>query len=125
MEQGEYVYIIGIGSPEDWDAGRGSLHYIEDKNGEKALPIFTAPEGAKEFASKYLETPEAYMQMLESLGANVETHAPPLAGDRHTFMPVNIDTLAITAATIDADYLICDPRPGAQQEVLRLPKPAE
>ena len=38
-EETEYVYIIGLGNAEDWEAGRGSLYYIEDRNGEIGMPV--------------------------------------------------------------------------------------
>ena len=122
MDPDEYVYIIGVGSSADWEAGRGSLYFIEDKNGERALPIFTTSEGVQSFAEANFGTPEAYMQMLESLGANVESHAPPLAAGSYIFMPLKPDGLELAAATIDADYLVRDPRPGEEQEVLRFSK---
>jgi hypothetical protein len=124
-EQGEYVYIIGLGSQADWDSGRGSLYCIEDKNGETVLPVFTTPERLKAYGRANFDTPEAYMQMLESLGANVDTHAPPLQAGRYIIMPVDNKALALAAATIDADYLLRDPRPGTEQEILRLPKREE
>ena len=43
MKQGEYLYVIGVGNSEDWEAGRGSFYCTEDRNGEKALPVFTTP----------------------------------------------------------------------------------
>jgi hypothetical protein len=60
------------------------------------------------------------MQMLESLGANAETHAPPLSAGSYIVMPVKPDGLAMAASTIEADYLARDPRPGEEQEVMRL-----
>lgn len=122
MEQGEYDYIIGIGSRADWEAGRGSYYYIEDKNGEKALPVFTTYEALQGFVEANFGKPEAYMQMLESIGANVETHAAPLAETRYIAMPVSTDGLAEAAAMVDADYLVRDLRTGPKQEILRLPK---
>jgi hypothetical protein len=47
MESGERLYIIGLGDSEDWQAGRGSLYYIEDKDGAMVLPVFTSPEKAQ------------------------------------------------------------------------------
>lgn len=120
MEPGEYLYIIGLGTPADFEAGRGSLYYIEDKNGETALPVFTTPERLESFVGANLTTPEAYMQMLESLGARAETHAPPMATNKYTIMPVNNDGLALAAQMMHADYLVRDPRPGNEQEILRL-----
>jgi hypothetical protein len=50
METEEHLHVIGMGSEADWDAGRGSFYYIEDKNGEKCIPVFTSPERADRFA---------------------------------------------------------------------------
>src|SRR5215212_2694665 len=50
METEEHLHVIGIGSEADWEAGRGSFYYIEDKNGEKCIPVFTSPERADRFA---------------------------------------------------------------------------
>jgi hypothetical protein len=121
-ETGELHYIIGVGSPEDWEASRGSLYYIEDKSGEKALPVFTTQERLVKFVEANFGTPEAYMQMLESLGANAQTHAPALREHRYTVMPVTWEGLTLAAFNMDADYLIRDPRPGGEQEILRVPK---
>ncbi len=32
-------YVIGLGDRKDWEAGRGSLCWIEAPNGEHALPV--------------------------------------------------------------------------------------
>jgi hypothetical protein len=120
MEPGEHYYIIGVGSSADWEAGRGSLYYITDADGERALPVFTTPERAWEFVEENLETPEAYMQLLESIGAHAETHAAPLADNRYICMPVDSDGLVLAAERMDADYLVRDLRPGLEQEILRL-----
>ena len=31
MGEEGYLHIIGVGSTEDWDAGRGSIYYIQDE----------------------------------------------------------------------------------------------
>src|SRR5215210_4915171 len=115
-EQEGYQYIIAVGTPADWKAGRGSLYYIEDKNGEKALPVFTTGERAEEFARTNFESAEAHMQMFESLPVS---HIPTLTEGRFMVMPLGIENVA-RAAMADADYLIRDIRPGDQQEILRL-----
>ena len=120
MESGERVYIIGVGNSADWEAGRGSLYFIEDRNGERALPVFNTPELLEDFVRSNFDTPEAYIQMLEGLGANAEAHAPPVAAGRYIIMPVDNEGLALAASSIDADYLVRDPRPGVEQEVMRL-----
>jgi hypothetical protein len=120
MEPGERLYIIGLGGSEDWQAGRGSLYYIEDKDGAMVLPVFTSPERAEGHVHSYLEAPEAHMQMLESLGATAELHAEPLTQGRFIVMPLDSQTLTKAAAAMRADYLVRDLRPGKEQEVLRL-----
>jgi hypothetical protein len=116
-EQEEYQYILALGSPTDWDAGKGSLYYIEDKNGEKGMPVFTTPERAEHHARANFESAEAHMQMFESVPVS---HIPPLTEGRFMVMPLGIEDVARAAAMADVDYLIRDPRPGDQQEILRL-----
>lgn len=116
---GDPLHIIAIGDEVDWEAGRGSLYYIADKEGETALPVFTAAELADGFVQANFNTPEAHMQMLESVGAS---HAAPLTAGRYMIMPVRAEGLILAAARVDADYLVRDIRPGAAQEILRLDK---
>lgn len=116
-EQEGYQYIIVVGTPADWDAGKRSFYYIEDKNGEKALPVFTTGERAEQFARANFESAEAHMQMFESLPVS---HIPLLTKGRFMIMPLGIEHVAKAAAMADADYLIRDPRPGDKQEILRL-----
>ena len=118
-EQAGYYYIIGVGAPDDWEADQGSIHYIEDKNGEKAMPVFTTGERADAYARAHLENAEAHMQMFESLPVS---HIPPLTEGRFVIMPLKREGVAKAALIADADYLVRDPRPGDEQEILRLPK---
>lgn len=118
MEQGEYLYLIGVGSLEDWEAGNGSLYYIEDRKGEVALPVFTIPEKIEEYAAANLNSPGAHMSMLESLGA--ASTSAPLTEGRFILMPFKPDVIARAAASVKAAYLIRDPRPGTEQEIIRL-----
>jgi hypothetical protein len=114
-----YNYIIGIGNTEDWEAGRGSLYYIEGNDGERYLPIFTKPEGASDYATTYLDDPAANLQMIEG---GPLSHAGPLLSRHRIIMPFDVERIAKAAATIDAGYLLRNPRPGRAQEVLRLTK---
>lgn len=59
MEQRHLLYVIGVGDVEDRQAGRGSIYYIEDRNGEKALPVFPAPEEANQYRRANFATPSA------------------------------------------------------------------
>jgi len=79
--------------------------------------VFTTGERAEEFARANFESAEAHMQMFESLPVS---HIPPLTEGRFMIMPLGIEHVAKAAAMADADYLIRDPRPGDQQEILRL-----
>ncbi len=116
MEQSGYLYVIGVGGREDWEAGRGSMYWIEDRKGEKALPVFTTSERVERFVQANFSTPKAHMEMLESVGL---PHAPALTAGRFMVMPLDNDGVARVAAMVGADYLIRDPRPGAEQEILR------
>src|SRR5215211_1691160 len=119
METEEHLHVIGMGSEADWEAGRGSFYYIEDKNGEKCIPVFTSPERADRFAQANFDNPEAHLQMLESIGV---VHAPALTSGRFIVMPLRAEGLARAAAMVEADYLVRDPRPGDQQDIMRVPK---
>jgi hypothetical protein len=116
-EQEEYQYILAMGSPADWEAGKGSLYYIEDKNGENGMPVFTTGERAREFERANFESAEAHMQMFESLPVS---HIPPLTEGRFMVFPLGTEDVARAALMADVDYLIRDPRPGDKQEILRL-----
>ncbi len=119
---GDPLHIIAMGGEEDWEAGHGSLYYIEDKKGETALPVFTTAElaeGFEGFVQANFNTPEAHMEMLESVGAS---HAAPLTAGRCMIMAVRTEGLVLAAARVDADYLIRDPKPGGEQEIIRLSK---
>lgn len=118
-EQEEYLHIIGIGAVADWEAGRGSLYYIEDKNGEKGMPVFTTGEKAMNHARANFETAEAHMQMFENLPVS---HIPPLTEGQFVIMPLDRDGVVRAALMADVDYLIRDPRPSTEQEILCLPK---
>ena len=117
MEQGEYLYVIGVGSPKDWEAGAGSIYYIEDRQGEKALPVFTTREHAEGFTRASFNTPDAHMSMLESGGFTVPQ---PLTEEGFKIMPLDSEGVAEAAAIAKADYLVRDPRAGEQQEIMRL-----
>ena len=119
MDQGEYLHVIGVGAAADWEAGRGSLYYIEDKSGEKAMPTFTSAARAESYIKANLSGVEAHMQMLEGIGV---THAPPLTEGRFVILPLDAEGVAWAALMVEADYLIRDPRPGYQQETIRVPK---
>jgi len=118
-DQEEYLYVIGVGAVADWEAGRGSLYYIEDKNGEKGMPVFTTSERAMNYGRANLESAEAHMQIFESLPVS---HIPPLTEGQYVIMPLDREGVAKAALMADVDYLIRDPRPGTEQEILRLQK---
>ncbi|MBA3424594.1 MAG: hypothetical protein H0U04_08630 [Rubrobacter sp.] len=114
--QDELLYVIGLGGREDWEAGRGSVYWIEAPNGEHALPVFTTPEGAH----KYWEANSGVRERLELADSTPTTHQGPLLQNRITLLPLDGKGLALAAARVDADYLIRDIQAGAEQEILRL-----
>jgi hypothetical protein len=114
--QDEILHVIGLGDREDWEAGRGSLYWIGAPNGERALPVFTTPEGAL----RHWEANSGVKERMAMAETMPTTHQGPLLQKRIVVMPLAIETLALAAARVKADYLIRDPRPGAEQEVLRL-----
>ena len=119
MEQGEYLYAIGLGDAEDWKAGRGGFYYVEDGKGDHALPVFTTRERAAGYATNNLRGPNAHLSMLESAGAvGVEA----LTKGRFVLMLLSPEGAVKAALALGASYLIRDPRPGGNQEILRLQK---
>ncbi len=116
MEQ-EHLYVIGVGNAEDWQAGRGSIYYTEAPNGEKAMPVFTTSEKGERHIRANFGVPGAHMDMLESLPAS---HIEPLTEGRYIIMQLDAEGVGQAAALVGADYLIRDPRPGGEQEILRL-----
>lgn len=112
----EYLYLIGLGDQEDWEAGRGNLYYIEDRRGETALPVFTTPEKCKKYVDTFLGSSSAHMDMLESVGAS---SASLLTDGRFTILPLEPHSVAEAAANIQAHYLIRDIRRGEKQQILR------
>jgi hypothetical protein len=120
MEQTEQrYYLIGLGSAEDWQAGRGSLYYVERRGGDKWLVIFTTPEAAKRYITANFDQPTAHIEMLESLPL---THTGPLTEGRFVVMEAGIKGVAQAAVEVGADYIQRDIRPGPNQEVMPVPK---
>jgi hypothetical protein len=109
-------YVIGLGDREDWDAGRGSLYWIEAPNGEHALPVFTTPEGAR----SHWRANSGVRERIQMADTTPMTHQGPLLENRITLLHLDERGVALAAARVRADYLIRDPRPGAVQEILRL-----
>ena len=105
-------YIIGLGREEDWEAGRGSLYYIDDSRGERCLPVFTTGEKVQEYMEANFGRPEAHMDMLESVP---ETHVGPLTEGRFIIMPLTSEPVLRAAAMVGADYLVRD-----MHDVMRL-----
>ncbi len=119
MQQGEYLYVIGVGDAEDWEAGRGGFYYVEDSKGDQALPVFTTRERAEIYVTDNLHGPEAYLSMLESAGT---VGAEALTEGRFVLMPLSPEGAVKAALATGVSYLIRDPRPGGNQDILRLPR---
>ena len=118
MDDDTLMYVIGLGGREDWEAGRGSLYWIEDPNGEHALPVFTTPKKTVDHWGANSGVRER-LQMADSPTLPT-THQGPLLQNRITVMPLKVEGLTMAAAKVRADYLIRDPRPGHEQDILRL-----
>lgn len=118
MKQDEIMYVIGLGSQEDWEAGRGSLYWIEALDGEHALPVFTTPEDAEKHWLTNSSVRDR-LDMAENTGVPY-THQGPLLQNRFVVMALTLEGLAMAAEMVGADYLLRDPRPGHEQEILRL-----
>lgn len=118
MRSSETYYILGMGDSDDWKNGDGHIYYISARNQERCIPVFTTPKKAQRYANNHFKQPEAYLDMLESVGPN----SGALREGRYSLIQTDTDTLALAAATVDADYLVRDPRPGRTQEILRFRK---
>lgn len=119
MEQGKYLHVIGVGNPQDWEAGRGCVYYVEDRNGEICIPVFTTPERASGYIDTTLQSPEAHIGMLGSVPVS---HLNPLMEGRFVVLPLDAQGLGKWAAAVSADYLVRDLHPGEVQEMLRFDK---
>ena len=120
MMDDELLYVIGLGGREDWEAGRGSLYWIEAPNGEHALLVFTTKEKALDHWGANSEVRDR-LEMADSASLPT-THQGPLLQNRITVMPLKVEGLALAAARVRADYLVRDPSgaTGTEQEILRL-----
>jgi hypothetical protein len=105
MEEQYFHHIIGLGNWEDWEAGRGSYYYIEGRNGETYLPVFTTRERADSYIQSSLDTPRAHREMLERMGI---TYAPPMTAERYLVMMFSPEGVAKAAASVGANYLARD-----------------
>lgn len=83
------------------------------------MPVFTTGERARNHARANFESAEAHMQMFESLPVS---HIPLLTEGQFVIMPLTREGVAQAALLAEVDYPIRDPRLGAEQEILRLPK---
>ena len=107
MSDDERYYIIGCGGVKDWDEGRGSLYWIQDRNGGRALPMFTSQEKVEAFMEATFNSPRAHMEMLESVASI--THVNPLTEGRFSIFPLREEGVATAAELIEADYIVRDP----------------
>jgi hypothetical protein len=119
MEEWEHLHVIGLGSAADWEAGRGAIYYITAANGEKALPVFRTAAGAESYGQANFNTTGAHMDLQESVPVS---YADLLTKGSYIIMRLDAEKLAEVANMVGADYLVRDPRPGSEQEILRPPK---
>jgi hypothetical protein len=112
-------WICFVGHDEDFEAGRASLHYVEDPRGEWCLLLFPTRKKAERFVQANFDTPESHISMLEG---TPESHLSPLTAGRFMVAQVPNEEIVELALEAGIDYLVRDPRPGTEQEVLRLDK---
>jgi|SRR5215216_6628058 len=110
-------WICFCGDERDFEAGRGSLHYVDDRWGKRCLIIFSTRKKAERFIDTNLGAPKAHMEMLESARVS---HLAPLTAGRFSVAKVDNEDIIELALEAGIDYLQRDIRPGKQQEVLRL-----
>ncbi len=79
--------------------------------------MFTTGEAAEAHVKANFHIPKAHMEMLESVPVS---HVGPLTGGRCIIMPLDREGVARVAALLNADYILRDPRPGNEQEILRV-----
>jgi hypothetical protein len=81
------------------------------RNGEKYLPVFTTRERADNYIQASLESPQAYMEMLQRIGI---TYAPPLTAGRYLVMMFSPEGVAEAASRVGAKHLARDILSGDQ-----------
>jgi hypothetical protein len=113
----EHLHVIGLGNREEL-AGRAWQYLLyRGSQRREGHPVFTTPEKVERYVRANFDAPKAHMDMLESVP---ESHVKPLTEGRYIVMPLDAAGVAQAAAIAGADYLVRDPRPGDEQEILRL-----
>jgi hypothetical protein len=118
MQQGEHLYVISVGDTADWQVGRGGLYYTLDDNGEKGVPVFSELQRAERYVEANIVDPDAHLG--HRLGGAAADYVRALAEGRFALKRLEAEQVAQAAASVGADYLIRDARPGQQQEIVRL-----
>jgi hypothetical protein len=116
QDQDRY-WICFCGGAQDFEAGRASLHYVEDSRGERCLLVFSTYERAQAFVEANLGVPESHISMLEGTPVS---HLTPLTAGRFAVAKVPNEEIIELALEAGIDYLQRDIKPGPEQEVLRL-----
>jgi|SRR5215212_2471485 len=119
MQQGEHLYAISVGDPTDLQVGGGSLYYILDDSGEKGLPVFSDLRHAERYVEANVLDPDAHLAY--RMGGAAPDHVRALAEGRFALKRLEAEQVPQAVASVGADYLIRDARPGQQQEeIVRL-----
>jgi hypothetical protein len=107
------LYIMGIGAPEDYDAGYGPL-YLEERGDELALPVFFSLEALERYAED---------NAADGSQSEPETLAELRAGRFRVIAVEGMRELVEIAVWSEADYLSWNPTPReAVQQIYRIPK---
>jgi hypothetical protein len=123
MDENEALWVINVGSSR----GKGEkleihVHYYIEADGEKVMPVFSTQEKAADFTRTNLrENVKAHMDLLESSGDLESVQA--LTEGHFTALRVTVSSIMGVAAQLGVDALIRDPRPGDEQELIRVRYP--
>ena len=114
MEQARRCYIIGIGTNEDFDTGHAAV-YVEDRRGERVLPVFFAPEPLE----RYVEA------LIADSASGPETVAQLRAGHYRVLELEGSPELADIAMWIGADCIAWSPATSGGGQIYRIPDSPE
>ena len=108
MEPEQNLHVIVLLDAEGRETG---LYYIEDRDGEKALPVFTTAGRVEDYLRAIFERrtephPSAIVDIMR------ESQAPALTEGRFVVTTLGADALEEARAAVGAEYVIWDPPPG-------------
>lgn len=119
MEQGQLLYVISVGNTEGWQEGHVNPYYILDDDGEKGVPVFSDLKRAERYVEAKILDPDAHLE--HKLGDADPNYVRALAEGRFALIRLKVERVVQAAASVGADYLTRDARPGQRKgEVVRI-----